>query len=88
MLNLHLGSVYDMTLSYDVPFWLAGIFLFVSAAISFTVPLVRRYVQRRQHATDKSNGGNFCVFIFTGDWKVLIKFEVVSIRYNCNFRAR
>jgi len=41
------GSLYEAFKSYDVPFWLAGVFLFISSAISFMVPLVRRYEQRR-----------------------------------------
>lgn len=42
------GSVFDMTQSYDVPFWLAGIFLFISAGISFMVPCVSRYIKRKE----------------------------------------
>ena len=42
-----LGSVFDMTQSYDIPFWLAGGFLFVSSGISFMVPAVRRYIKKR-----------------------------------------
>lgn len=42
------GSVFDMTQSYDVPFWLAGIFLFISAGVSFMVPFVRRYLKRKE----------------------------------------
>ncbi len=37
-----------MTQSYDVPFWLAGVFLFISAAISFMVPCVSRYIKRKE----------------------------------------
>lgn len=46
-----------MTQSYSVPFWLAGIFLFVSAAISFMVPFVRRYLKRRDKARAVKAGG-------------------------------
>lgn len=42
------GSMFDMTQSYDVPFFLAGVFLFISSAISFMVPFVRRYMKRRE----------------------------------------
>lgn len=42
------GSMFDMTQSYDVPFFLAGVFLFISSAISFMVPFVRRYLKRRE----------------------------------------
>ena len=51
------GSIFDMTQSYDVPFWLAGVFLFVSAAISFMVPFVRRYLKRRDKAARLAAGG-------------------------------
>ncbi|EFX71872.1 hypothetical protein DAPPUDRAFT_326804 [Daphnia pulex] len=51
------GSVFDMTQSYDVPFWLAGIFLFISSAISFMVPLVRRWVKRKEDAQLAKSAG-------------------------------
>ncbi|XP_046452111.1 monocarboxylate transporter 14-like isoform X1 [Daphnia pulex] len=51
------GSVFDMTQSYDVPFWLAGIFLFISSAISFMVPLVRRWVKRKEDAELAKSAG-------------------------------
>ncbi|GBL89478.1 Monocarboxylate transporter 12 [Araneus ventricosus] len=34
------GTIYDMTGSYDIPFYIAGVLLIVSALISFMVPLV------------------------------------------------
>lgn len=37
-----------MTQSYDVPFFLAGVFLFISSGVSFMVPFVRRYLKRRE----------------------------------------
>jgi hypothetical protein len=46
-----------MTQSYDVPFWLAGIFLFISSAISFMVPLVRRWVKRKEDAELAKSAG-------------------------------
>jgi len=52
-----LGSVYDMTQSYDVPFWLAGIFLFISSGISFMVPLVRRWAKRKEDAELAKSAG-------------------------------
>lgn len=54
----HPGSVFDMTQSYDVPFWLAGIFLFISSAISFMVPLVRRWAKRKEVAQLAKSAGN------------------------------
>ena len=51
------GSVFDMTQSYDVPFWLAGIFLFISSAVSFMVPCVRRYVKRKEQAIAAKSAG-------------------------------
>lgn len=57
-----LGSVFDMTQSYDVPFWLAGIFLFISSAISFMVPCVRRWVKRKEVALTAKTAGNIVIF--------------------------
>ncbi|XP_057375663.1 monocarboxylate transporter 14-like isoform X1 [Daphnia carinata] len=51
------GSVFDMTQSYDVPFWLAGVFLFISSAISFMVPCVRRWAKRKEVALKAKTGG-------------------------------
>ena len=50
--------MYDMTQSYDVPFFLAGVFLFVSAGISFMVPLVRRHIKRREQRDQHKAEGN------------------------------
>lgn len=36
------GSIYDLTGSYDLPFFFAGVLLMISAAVSFMVPLVAR----------------------------------------------
>lgn len=57
-----LGSVFDMTQSYDVPFWLAGIFLFISSAISFMVPCVRRWVKRKEVALTAKTAGKIVIF--------------------------
>lgn len=48
-----------MTLSYDVPFWLAGVFLFISSGISFMVPFVRRYLKAKEkkRQTQQSSAG-------------------------------
>jgi hypothetical protein len=55
------GSLYEAFKSYDVPFWLAGVFLFISSAISFMVPLVRRYEQRRlSKKSGKFHFAQFC----------------------------
>ena len=54
------GSLYEAYKSYNVPFWLAGVFLFISSAISFMVPLVRRYEQRR--LSKKSGKFHFAQF--------------------------
>lgn len=50
------GSIYDYTQSYDVSFYLGGIFLFASAIIGFLVPSVRRLTMRlRKQAKETSN---------------------------------
>lgn len=38
------GSLYDTTGSYDLPFYIAGVLLMISSALSFMIPLVdKRY---------------------------------------------
>jgi len=50
------GSIFDYTQSYDVSFYLGGIFLFASAVIGFLVPSVRRLTIRlRKRANETSN---------------------------------
>ena len=54
-----IGSIYDYTQSYDVSFYLGGIFLFASAIIGFLVPSVRRLTMRlRKQAKETSNLSN------------------------------
>ncbi|XP_035211198.1 monocarboxylate transporter 12-like isoform X2 [Stegodyphus dumicola] len=36
------GSIYDLTGSYDLPFFIAGVLLIISAIVSFMVPVVAR----------------------------------------------
>lgn len=80
-----LGSVFDATQSYDVPFWLAGMFLFIAAAISFLIPCVRRFLRRRENKIKEQAGkslksGPAAVFFFSGDpkeMKELLKKEDV-----------
>jgi len=79
------GSVFDATQSYDVPFWLAGMFLFIAAAISFLIPCVRRFLRRRENKIKEQAGkslksGPAAVFFFSGDpkeMKELLKKEDV-----------
>lgn len=36
------GSIYDLTGSYDLPFFIAGVLLVLSSIVSFMVPFVAR----------------------------------------------
>ena len=36
------GSIYDLTGSYDLPFFIAGVLLVLSSIVSFMVPLVAK----------------------------------------------
>ncbi|GFU52572.1 monocarboxylate transporter 13 [Nephila pilipes] len=44
------GSIYDMTGSYDLPFFIAGVLLVVSAMISFLVPVAARLSKDKAQA--------------------------------------
>jgi len=49
------GSIFDMTQSYDVSFYLGGIFLFVAAVLGFLVPSVQRLTIRLRKQAETSN---------------------------------
>jgi hypothetical protein len=49
--------VFDAFQSYDIPFFLAGGFLVISAMISFLVPCVRRYAPEKKVLTAQVYGG-------------------------------
>lgn len=40
------GSLYDLTGSYDLPFYIAGVLLMISSALSFMVPLVSKQCKK------------------------------------------
>ena len=46
------GSIYDLTGSYDLPFFIAGVLLIVSAILSFLVPLVATVAKPEQPNPD------------------------------------
>ncbi|GFX41950.1 monocarboxylate transporter 2 [Trichonephila clavipes] len=46
------GSIYDMTGSYDLPFFIAGVLLVVSAIISFMVPVAARLSKDKAAAAE------------------------------------
>ncbi|GIX85193.1 monocarboxylate transporter 9 [Caerostris extrusa] len=48
------GSIYDMTGSYDLPFFIAGVLLIVSAIVSFMVPLAIRLSENNNQANNNS----------------------------------
>ena len=54
----HAGSIFDMTQSYDVSFYLGGIFLFVAAVLGFLVPSVQRLTIRLRKQAETSNLSN------------------------------
>lgn len=42
------GALYDTFENYSIPFWVAGGFLIVSAAISFMVPFITRFAPEKK----------------------------------------
>lgn len=38
------GALYDLTKSYDIPFYVAGAFFALSAALSFIAPTLKRFL--------------------------------------------
>lgn len=43
------GSIYDLTGSYDLPFFIAGVLLVISSLVSFMVPLVERVSKNKKN---------------------------------------
>jgi len=53
------GAVFDKFQTYDVPFWLAGGFLIISASISFLVPCVSKYAPPKPMLEPKTPFGGY-----------------------------
>lgn len=52
-----LGAVFDAFQSYEIPFYLAGGFLVVSAFVSFLVPYVKKYAPEKKVLQPRLFGG-------------------------------
>ncbi|XP_054723796.1 monocarboxylate transporter 12-like [Uloborus diversus] len=46
------GSIYDLTGSYDLPFFIAGVLLMISAGVSFMVPCAARLSEKNNAANN------------------------------------